>query len=87
MEDCVRRGYTASGFQGNLRKLAKSWQPFFDIGASDMAETSIEWTDATWNPGRGLHRSDRRLHELLRHADGRPARCYGSRQISRTDAP
>jgi len=36
-----------------------------------MAETSIEWTDVTWNPVAGLYRSDSGLHELLCHADGR----------------
>jgi protein gp37 len=47
-----------------------------------MAETSIEWTDATWNPVAGCS-SYGRLHELLRHADGGQARGDGHREIPR----
>ena len=35
-----------------------------------MAETSIEWTDATWNPVAGMHSDLTWLYELLRHANG-----------------
>ena len=50
-----------------------------------MADTSIEWTDATWNPVAGCTVHLSRLHELLRDADGGPAGCDGREEISRAD--
>ena len=35
-----------------------------------MAETQIEWTDATWGSGRWLLDRQRWLHELLCNGDG-----------------
>ena len=46
-----------------------------------MADTTIEWTDATWNPVAGCPHHHARLHQLLRDADGRAARGDGRREV------
>ena len=45
-----------------------------------MADTSIEWTDATWNPVAGCTVISPGLHELLRDADGGAADAMGMKK-------
>jgi len=46
------------------------------------ADSHIEWTNATWNPGHGLHTDLRRLPELLRETDGEAAPRHGKCPLS-----
>ena len=48
-----------------------------------MAETSIEWTDATWKSGCGLHHPLAGLYKLLRDADGGRTRSHVRAEICR----